>query len=392
MMKTWGVALACLLVIAPATVRAQSMIDSDNDGLADDVDPCPAEARNLCYGAPAVDANTGDFVRVNANAGTSECAGTKIDCSGGTWLSDFGYNVQPKVSECDLGGGGEACVIDGIDALFGCADEETEDLFQCEHSDLASDPELAYSFAVGNGEFLVNLYFANTYSGTTMAGDRVFDVAMEGDVVLQGFDQVVAAGGSATAVVRSALVDVSDGVLDIELLHDTENPAVKAIEVLAPGGGPDCGNGAIDGDEECDDGNVSGGDGCAADCTIETGEPEGCSPSYWRRWRNLRQWQGLSPLSRFNDVFDVRYDWNPFFRGTQDSYVYASLWTYGHGCRGLARHAVAALLNAKHSGIDYAYGPAQVRRMVERAFEEGRCNAVKRKLAEQNFGHCPLGD
>ncbi len=32
---------------------------------------------------------------------------------------------------------------------------------------------------------------------------------------------------------------------------------------------PVCGNGAVEGDEECDDGNSVGGDGCAANCTIE---------------------------------------------------------------------------------------------------------------------------
>jgi cysteine-rich repeat protein len=37
-----------------------------------------------------------------------------------------------------------------------------------------------------------------------------------------------------------------------------------------------CGDGAIDGAEECDDGNARGGDGCAASCLIETTEREIC--------------------------------------------------------------------------------------------------------------------
>jgi cysteine-rich repeat protein len=36
------------------------------------------------------------------------------------------------------------------------------------------------------------------------------------------------------------------------------------------GGGPVCGNGTQEGDEECDDGNTTNGDGCSADCRIET--------------------------------------------------------------------------------------------------------------------------
>ena len=46
-------------------------------------------------------------------------------------------------------------MIAGLAELFGCEDEETEDMFQCEHWDLPDDPELAYSFNVANGGYLV---------------------------------------------------------------------------------------------------------------------------------------------------------------------------------------------------------------------------------------------
>ena len=36
------------------------------------------------------------------------------------------------------------------------------------------------------------------------------------------------------------------------------------------GGAAVCGNGTVEGDEQCDDGNTFGGDGCAANCTTET--------------------------------------------------------------------------------------------------------------------------
>ncbi len=38
----------------------------------------------------------------------------------------------------------------------------------------------------------------------------------------------------------------------------------------------DCGNGALDSGEECDDGNASGGDGCEADCTFTCETNEDC--------------------------------------------------------------------------------------------------------------------
>ena len=47
---------------------------------------------------------------------------------------------------------------------------------------------------------------------------------------------------------------------------------------------PTCGNGVIDPGEQCDDGNTFNGDGCSAQCTIEScytcvGQPSSCSPS-----------------------------------------------------------------------------------------------------------------
>ena len=38
---------------------------------------------------------------------------------------------------------------------------------------------------------------------------------------------------------------------------------------------PNCGDGVVDSDEECDDGNLSSGDGCSDICQVESGNP-GC--------------------------------------------------------------------------------------------------------------------
>jgi MYXO-CTERM domain-containing protein len=45
------------------------------------------------------------------------------------------------------------------------------------------------------------------------------------------------------------------------------------LVVAAQGpGDPNCGNGAVDANEQCDDGNVTDGDGCSASCVNEDGE------------------------------------------------------------------------------------------------------------------------
>ena len=117
---------------------------------------------------------------MNANVSTYECTGAKTDCTGTLWNADFGYNQSAKSQVCDLGGGGEGCVISGIAAIFGCDNEATEDLFQCAHSDPLPAPNLKYTFKVPNGKYVVNLFFANTAKATAAAGTRVFDIVVEG--------------------------------------------------------------------------------------------------------------------------------------------------------------------------------------------------------------------
>ncbi len=65
---------------------------------------------------------------------------------------------------------------------------------------------------------------------------------------------------------------------------DVDPNATRATIVTSLGGVPvirQCGDGSVDGIEECDDGNLNGGDGCSANCEIEscftcTGQPSEC--------------------------------------------------------------------------------------------------------------------
>lgn len=246
--------------------------DPDNDGLAGSADPCPGNPRNLCYGPVAINQTTSSPIRVNANSSsTAECAGAKTDCAGGVWSADVGFNTGTNQT-CNLNGGAEGCVISGIDAIFGCDDEPTEDLFQCERYDPSTAPELQYSFNVLNGQYLVNLYFANTFTGTATGGSRVFDIQVEGATVYPDFDQIAAAGGSGIAVVRSAIANVTDGNgLQIQFLHAVENPAIKAIEVLTA-------TPACTVDAECNDGNACNGvETCNPTIGCIAGTPLACS-------------------------------------------------------------------------------------------------------------------
>jgi hypothetical protein len=210
--------------------------DDDNDGLQNADDPCPAEALNRCAGTVVEDIDTGRLVRLNAinpNDVNFPCRGQRIDCNGDVWEADYAYNHQSAAFQCDLPG--DTCdTLLGITEVFGCQDENTADIFRCEHFGSPNLSDLAYSFNVPNGTYIVNLLFGNVYRHTVTVGSRLFDVAIESQVVLDDFDQVAAAGASGKLVNRAIIVDVTDGDgLQIEFIRDVQNPAIKGIEVLS---------------------------------------------------------------------------------------------------------------------------------------------------------------
>lgn len=91
---------------------------------------------------------------------------------------------------------------------------------------------MQWDFPLANGSYTVNLIFAEIFSGGQTAGFRVFDVEVEGAVVLNDFDQV-AKYGAATAGVESLIVEVTDGNLDIDFIQGIQNPSIKAIEIIS---------------------------------------------------------------------------------------------------------------------------------------------------------------
>ena len=110
-----------------------------------------------------------------------------------------------------------------------------EALFETERYDSPAGPDMHWQLPVAPGTYDVNLYFAETYFGALSPGSRVFSVQIE-DQSLDGFDIAANVGGY-TATVQSFTV-TADETLDISFSHIVQNPAIKAIEVIArqPGG------------------------------------------------------------------------------------------------------------------------------------------------------------
>jgi len=86
-----------------------------------------------------------------------------------------------------------------------------------------------YRFCVPNGVYTVKLRFAEIWF--TSAGERIFDVSINGARVLTRFDIVSEGNGAARAIDRIFRTKVHDGRIVIRFLPVVSNPKINAIEI-----------------------------------------------------------------------------------------------------------------------------------------------------------------
>ena len=159
--------------------------------------------------------------RVNAGGATVPSVDGGQDWLGDTSPPGSTYRNTGTSANGSLGGGVDATVPEGTPLS----------VFTSERWDPAPEPELHWSFPVPAGtDVQVRLYMADTCTCTPDPGSRVFDVTLDGDLVLDDLD-LNAEVGHGVGTMRSFDV-TSDGAVDIELLHGVENPLVNAIEIV----------------------------------------------------------------------------------------------------------------------------------------------------------------
>ncbi len=105
-----------------------------------------------------------------------------------------------------------------------------EALFDRERYDLASGPEMEYSFPLPDNQYVVNIFAGNSFTGTSQVGDRVFDIMIEGQLLGDNVD-LVALFGHKSGGMLSYQAQVEDGELNIQFIHGVENPLLNAIEI-----------------------------------------------------------------------------------------------------------------------------------------------------------------
>ncbi|MBX2842691.1 MAG: putative Ig domain-containing protein [Flammeovirgaceae bacterium] len=114
-------------------------------------------------------------------------------------------------------------------------------IFETERWDAGEEPEMNWSFPVDPGEeILVRLYFAEIYNEITASGQRVFDVSLEGIIPasLNDIDPFSLTGLNGGFMLEANAEVDQDGSLNIEFIHGTQNPNIKAIEILGINAGP----------------------------------------------------------------------------------------------------------------------------------------------------------
>lgn len=120
---------------------------------------------------------------------------------------------------------------------------------------------------------------------------------------------------------------------------------------------------------------------------------EGCTPGYWKNHAGAdshsnggqmkpSSWEGFDP----SDGFDATFGVTSSFGGT----LMEALTRGGGGEIALGRHAVAALLNAANSGVQYDLDVAGVIAVVQAAYGSGDFEGAKDTLATLNEQGCPL--
>lgn len=141
-------------------------------------------------------------------------SGAYTDSLGNVWAADSGFTGGSTFST--------------VASINGTPDPA---LFQTERY----APAVIYKFALPNGTYHANLYFAELYF--TSSGKRVFNVSLQGKQVLAGLD-IFAAVGQNTALIKGFDFTVSDGTFNLELDATVNNAKIDAIEILPTGPPP----------------------------------------------------------------------------------------------------------------------------------------------------------
>jgi len=208
--------------VNPTTLLASGLTGTtySNTGLA--------AATTYYYVVKAVDSDGSSAASAQASAATQAAGSVSIN-AGGPAVSNSGGGDNSFVADEDYSAGGTTyAVTTPIVLPAGVTDAAPEAVYQ----DARQGP-ITYTFPglTAGTSYIVRLHFAELYFSA--AGNRVFDVSINGTAVLTNFDIFAAAGAQYTAMVEQfTATPNSSGDLVIAFTSVTDQPMINGIEVF----------------------------------------------------------------------------------------------------------------------------------------------------------------
>jgi glucose/arabinose dehydrogenase/uncharacterized protein involved in tolerance to divalent cations len=147
-----------------------------------------------------------------------------VNIGGGSFKDDTGTTWQADEYFKE---GGELEIVSKALAISGTSNDA---LYQTARYAPPTGVSLKYDFPVPNGDYQVIFHFAEVYSMAFKNGARVFDVLLEGTVVISDLDIHSEVGPNA-ALTKTAYGTVSDGSLTVEFGRQEGNPKLSAIQI-----------------------------------------------------------------------------------------------------------------------------------------------------------------
>lgn len=123
---------------------------------------------------------------------------------------------------------------------------------------------------------------------------------------------------------------------------------------------------------------------------------EGCTPGFWKAEQHFVNWIVYSPADSFSGVFGeaitIRWSEKGKPEDVGDPTLLQALEAKGGGINALARHAVAALLNAANPDVAYFYSESEIIEKFQLAIGDEDFEYTKDLFKDENELGCPLNN
>lgn len=153
------------------------------------------------------------------------CGGEEVGYGDTVYTADFFFNETSKsLSNRSI----QDILETDMDSIY--ITERTSD---------GDEGNFEYSIPIDNGSYKLKLHFAEIFwgapgGGAGASGARVFDVEVEGEVVLDDYD-IFSKVGAMTATIEEFIITIDDRNLNIKFTAGIDQPKISVIEVLGDG-------------------------------------------------------------------------------------------------------------------------------------------------------------